>query len=778
MDPSGQKPCGRDRTISTASSGVADDACARFFEATQTALAVVGFDGSLHHVNPAWSARIGVARPPGSLLDHVVAADRAPLMRALTILRPGEAMSVAVRFVGQDGAEHAFACELTADADRPWIYVMAHARKDGPASEAETLFRALDATEELGLYMIDAADDGTARVLYANAGVERVWGISGLRERARAGDLTHAEVARRAEGMLAAASAEGDRLFARSLPDGRSVAWLEIPVEDGCGEPRARLYFCKEVTERKLAQSAAAAAHERQRRSEAEFRRLLEYVPDGIVVMRDGKFVYANPAAARILGYDAPQELVGIHFASVVRPEELPESHERVRRMSAGAPAPRSLRPMVRRDGTTVYAETLGFPTEFDGAPATLVIAHDVTEERRLASQIRQAEHLASLGTLAATLAHEINNPLTYILLNLQVIRRSLARLSDDHGSSLAADALRLADETLEGADRVRVIVRDLRAFARPDDDTKTLVDVRAVLESVIPIAAHELRSRAAVVRAYDGERGEPMVVANDAVLGQVFLNLLVNAAQAIPDDARQDHEVRIGVRTAEAADGSRREVVVTIRDTGEGMSRAVRERIFEPFFTTKAAGAGSGLGLSLCVRNVHALGGEIAVESDIGHGSTFTVRLPLAPPPAAAEPDVARPAAPLPRLKILVVDDEPRIAERLAEILGAHDVAIVSSGRDALARLRDERFDAIFCDLMMPEMKGTDVFEQACRQQPDLAPRFVFMTAGAFTPRARALLDRGSNPRLDKPFTAAEVQKVLSLVVGPDREREPSTPP
>ncbi|MDB4998688.1 MAG: histidine kinase [Myxococcaceae bacterium] len=646
---------------------------------------------------------------------------------------------------------------------------------DDRGSLLAALVTTLTENDTIGLYMMD---ESSGRVVYANATAGHDLEMVSLPERVRAG-LRHDDVVQHLDTLMANEPtwAVGRRAFVErpdtgkrdletTLLSGRCVRWLVLATSDDRGR-KLRLYVSRDVSERKELERTAL---ERQKRSEAEFRRLLEHVPDGIVVMRDGKFAYANPAAARILGYDAAEELIGVHFASIVRPEELTRSDARVRGMSSGAPPPRSLRPMVRRDGTTVYAETLGFQTELDGAPATLVIAHDVTEERRLEAQMRQAERLASLGTLSATIAHEINNPLTYILLNLQVTARLLTQLAKTSSSPLLTDALRLNEQSLEGAERVRVIVGGLRDFSRGDAGDAALVDVSTILDSVIPMAEHELRHGATLVRDY---ADVPRVRASPDRLAQVFLNLIVNAAQALPEREGAVDQVVIAVR----ATGEM--VRVSVRDTGVGMSSDVIERVFEPFFTTKARG-GTGLGLPLCLQIVSSLGGDIEVESELGKGSTFSVILPAAAPDA--EPDVApTPSADLPRLKILIVDDEPRIAERLGDLLFEHDVVLASSGREALAQLRSDEFDAVFCDLMMPDVKGTDVFEEACREQPAMAERFVFMTAGAFTPSARALLDRVSNPRLDKPFTEKQVQDVLALVIrragGPIRTRIGFTP-
>jgi PAS domain S-box-containing protein len=573
---------------------------------------------------------------------------------------------------------------------------------------------------------------------------------------APSGPLTN-RVAPEAHGALAGAVAALEQAGAVEVTlslvqaDGSEVrADCELTLD------REERVFYFAARQRTAPERSLDEAHERLKRSEREFRKLIDHVPDGIVVMHSSKFVYANPAAARILGYDSPDQLVGVHFSAIVRPEELPQSVQRVRQMGAGSPPPRNERPMVRRDGSTVIAETLGFATEFDGQPATLVIAHDVTEAQRILAQVRQADRLASLGMLAAGVAHELNNPLAYVLLNLAQVRKWLGLVINETSPQQLIESLKLVEQSLEGADRMRVILGELRAFSRVDDREKMLLDVREVMDSIIAMADHHIAPRARLLRDY---ADVPVVRANEGRLGQVFLNLLVNAAQAIPEASDARHGVHVKIRT----DAEER-VVISVSDTGVGMTPEVLARVFDPFFTTKPAHIGTGLGLSVCQGIVQGLGGTIHAKSELHLGSTFTVTLP----PADAEPKneaIARPRH-VTRARVLVVDDEPHIARHLAVTLEGHDVVVVTSGADAITRLREEHFDIVFCDLMMPEITGVQVFQQVSGRDAAMASRFIFMTAGAFTPQARAFLDQIPNPRLDKPFEPSQVLKLFDLLM------------
>jgi CheY-like chemotaxis protein len=323
--------------------------------------------------------------------------------------------------------------------------------------------------------------------------------------------------------------------------------------------------------------------------------------------------------------------------------------------------------------------------------------------------------------------------------------------------------------EARAGVERVRLIVQDLKSFSRSDTERRGPVDVQRVLDATIEIAANEIRHRARLLREY---REVPAVEGDASRLGQVFLNLLVNAAQAMTEGDASRHEIRVSTATDAAG-----RVVVTIADTGAGISPENLGRIFDPFFTTKPAGVGTGLGLSICRGIVNALGGDITVESELGRGTAFRVALraasspaveadePTPPPvPTPPPPRTASPPAPRRRGRVLVVDDEPALASALARSIERdHEVVVIASGRDALERLRrDDTFDVILCDLIMPQVTGMDLYDELHRTSPALADRIIFMTGGSFTTRARDFLAKVSNPALDKPFDLSTLSAML----------------
>jgi signal transduction histidine kinase len=380
-------------------------------------------------------------------------------------------------------------------------------------------------------------------------------------------------------------------------------------------------------------------------------------------------------------------------------------------------------------------------------------------EHGELQARIAQTDRLTSLGTLAAGVAHEINNPLAYVLLNVDFARTEIADLLGSSGGDRAREVSLALDRVSEGAVRIRDIVRGLKTFSRPENETVAPVPVARVLEAALGMIENEIRHGARLVKEIEPV---PEVVANEGRLGQVFLNLLLNALQALPEGRAEQNEIRVVVRSPTPA-----RVVVEVHDNGLGIPANVQGRIFEPFFTTKPVGVGTGLGLSICHGIVTSFGGTLSVESEPGHGSVFRVELPAAPATDAAPASQRATRSPPPAAahgRILVIDDEPVVCLSLARVLkGEGVVETVGSAREALARIASgERFDVLLCDLMMPGMDAPALYDELCKVAPAQAKRMVFMTGGAFTARARDFLARSPNARVDKPFDVCSLRALV----------------
>jgi len=504
--------------------------------------------------------------------------------------------------------------------------------------------------------------------------------------------------------------------------------------------------------------SARRESEVQKLRYEARFRQLLEIAPEPIGIVREGRFAWVNRAYAQTLAYDSPEELVNVEISTLVEPEDVPmqRSREAALILKRVQQPPHVYR-VRKRDGSRLLLEVTSVYFDYEGKPAAFTMARDVTLRRQLERQLVEADRLAALGTLAAGIAHEINNPLSYVMLNLEWIARKLPDLKRDPSSMEGLMAM--LDEARQGTERVSTIVRELRSFSRADGDSRHPVDLARVVQSAIRMVGNEIRYRARVVTAFETVRP---VWGNEARLEQVVVNLLLNAAQAMPEARSEENEIRVELRP----DGERH-AVLEVHDNGAGIAPEVLPRIFDPFFTTKPVGLGTGLGLSICHGIVTTFGGQIAAYSEPDRGTTFRVLLPTSET-VAGDPTISTSRPPPSsqagkRARVLVIDDELPIANTLRDLLAPeHQVVAAASAREGLARLDAEDFDVVFCDLMMPGMSGIELYERVRTERPGLEQRIVFMTGGAFTTRAAEFLASVDNLRVEKPFSLGLIESIV----------------
>lgn len=519
-----------------------------------------------------------------------------------------------------------------------------------------------------------------------------------------------------------------------------------------------------------------AEVEQRLRASELRFRQLAEAAPDTITVIADGEFVYANPAAVRLLGFDSMEELCARPLTELLSPEEAALMFQRMQQSRQGVKLEPREYTAHRKDGSGLTMEISSIPTEFEGRPAVLAHGRDTTERKRLQAELLQAERMATVGALVAGVAHEINNPLTYLLIHLERLQHELPGLVGP--AEARANTARILDESLEAAQRVRDIVRDLLAFARSDSAVTGAplprhehgARVEQALETAIKLAHALLKTSARLHRDFGATSP---VAASEARLVQVFINLLVNAAQAIASAEAPGRTGEIAIRTFES-DGR---VVVEVSDDGPGVATTHVQQIFDSFFTTKEPEHGTGLGLAISRSIVESMGGDITAENRPEGGLLVRLSLPPEPPHGAAAPASDEPARAQARTtgqrraSILVVDDEPLVARALTQLLGKHDFQVAShtDPGDALERLREsELFDLVFCDINMPRLSGADLYVAALDAHPEYASRFIFITGGAMTDRAARIVSDAAAPVLEKPFSADDVIRMARLVLGP----------
>ncbi|MEO8877347.1 MAG: ATP-binding protein [Polyangiaceae bacterium] len=380
-------------------------------------------------------------------------------------------------------------------------------------------------------------------------------------------------------------------------------------------------------------------------------------------------------------------------------------------------------------------------------AEASAIELAVIERTQTLQLDLQRAMKLASVGQLVAGVGHEINNPLSYVSANLELVAEQAQKLGDEAMISSLADAK-------DGVERIRQIVHELQIFSRTDE-SEHAVDLRKILERSIRMAGAQIRHAAKLVTDL---REVPSICANETRLGQVFLNLLINAVQAIGDGHAAENEIRVTCFT-----DSNGNAIVEIKDSGPGIPSEVRTRIFEPFFTTKPIGSGTGLGLSICRTIITALRGDIVVESELGKGSLFRIKLPQ--PSVRRERKASLPLVPSDtRRRVLVIDDEPLICRAIERSLASeHDVVSEVSSRRALERLQSgEMFDVILCDVMMPEMSGIDLYEALRNSAPEAISRIVFMTGGVLTERASGFLVATTSPLLQKPLNAKKLRATI----------------
>ncbi len=498
----------------------------------------------------------------------------------------------------------------------------------------------------------------------------------------------------------------------------------------------------------------------------------LDAITDGVIAVdAQTQVLHMNPVAESLTGWSR-REAEGKSLAEIfplVDPATRAAAHPPIdRALQEGTTVELAELALLARGGAerTVKGRFSPMRPENGTVRGAVLVVRDVTAEKQAAlvreqleRQMMVADRMATVGTLAGGVAHEINNPLAYVTANLDLMAEGLR--SGTATPAQLAEWGKLVHEAREGADRIRKVVRGLTPFSTPEQDRHTTLELEQALDSCIDLVFNEIRHRARLERSYGPV---PRVLADEGRLGQVFINLLSNAAHAIPDGNRDANEIH--VTTSTDAQGR---AVVEFRDTGRGIEPHVLGRVFEPFFTTKALGAGMGLGLSVCHSIIASLGGQITASNHPNGGALFRVVLPAAPAEVRPVPEAPTPTpkAPRGRATVLIIDDERLVGKTLARVLSEHECTVVTDPREAhQLLLTQEPYDVILSDLMMPDMTGMDLHAALVTERPELAARMVFISGGAFTPAARDFLGRIPNPRIEKPFNPDEVRILVRSLI------------
>lgn len=389
-----------------------------------------------------------------------------------------------------------------------------------------------------------------------------------------------------------------------------------------------------------------------------------------------------------------------------------------------------------------------------------VTVKRDMTEREGVQKQLMESERMSTVGQLAAGVAHEINNPLSLILANADFLSEQLSELAADVPASFLQSLRSSLAEIVQGVERISGVARALGAFSRSGDEVAGPVDVREVIESTLSLLGNEIKHRARLVCKYGDV---PATWARRSRLGQVFLNLILNAVQAIPVGAAHNHQIRVVTRTNRVGD-----LLIEVSDTGAGIPPEILRRIFDPFFTTEVLGQDVGLRLAVSHSIVTSMGGELTVHSIVNHGTSFVVSLPASKHKEQREdtqPEEAEVASS--GRRVLVIDDEPGVLRVIKRILKDYEVTTCQGGKEALDHLQRGEFDLILCDLMMPEYTGMDLYELTAADRPELLERFLFVTGGAFTKQTESFLRDVSHEAIGKPFTTAELRDAVSKRLG-----------
>jgi PAS domain S-box-containing protein len=531
-------------------------------------------------------------------------------------------------------------------------------------------------------------------------------------------------------------------------PDGTSVS-LEVGLGPiSVGSRPGVLAFITDVTYRRR-------ALESLQKSEERFRSVVESIQE-VVFMTEGTSVtYANRAFAALFGVK-PSASAPIDVRAFFLPMDAPRLERQTAELTPDGNAAHAEYRLRAEDGREIVLETSAIGVGFDEVRAVLWLGQDVTQRRLLEGKLMQTDRLSALGTLAAGMAHAINNPLSYTLLNLEHVARRMRSLAA--GQDYYAEArVRLA-EAHDGADRVAKVVRQMRTLSRSRTSPPAPVDLRAVLENVLAMIGNEIRYRGQLATRFDPA---PKVFAREGELEQAFLGLLLYVARSRPEETSQARELVLFVGSEPGGSA-----LVTVYDDGPPLDPEMRARLLDPF----ASGETVGLGLAMCNSIFTALGGRMDVESSPELGTTFSVVLPASGADAAQDSQ-KHPSSPPPpsgtvesRLRVLVIDDDPGVASTLRAMLEAHhEVTSVESAREGLRLLLGaDRFDIAFCDLVMPEVSGIDLYCALELNRPEATASIVFMTGGVFTPEAERFLARVPNRRIEKPFSLVRVDQLL----------------
>ena len=516
---------------------------------------------------------------------------------------------------------------------------------------------------------------------------------------------------------------------------------------------------------------------------------LLQRNEDGILIHRNGQILFCNPKLGKMVGAKKAEHLVGTAVIDLIHDSDRSsaEKYMKTNRSRRGQPTP-ELR-LLRIDGDPLTVEMKSFPLMLQGSRVVVSMLRDIQWRKQLQERLSQSDRMETLGLLAAGVVHEVNNPLTYLSLSLDELQQQiparrdrLVKLKEMLKKSIPARvwknleqeieeqlALHELDEIIDsiedaavGTKRIEDIVKDLRMFSHLRENMD-IICLNRTIQTAINLSRHRIQKKANLNIQLEKNL---WIRADEGRLSQVLINLLVNAADAIPEGRRGNITISM--------EGQEEEVWLEVRDDGDGMPQHVQKRLFDPFFTTKAPGVGTGLGLSISRRIIERFGGSMGFESQEGEGSSFLLKFPLT---AAKSPEIIQETKVLQRkhrYRLLLIDDEDPIRRQISRLLSEDFVVQTAAcGRTALAMVReDSTYDLILSDLVMPDGSGMDIYRWLEFQAPHLCKKIVYLTGGAYDEKIRSFLQSIPNLVMEKPIQPKPfLHSILKLLHADDPE-------
>jgi PAS domain S-box-containing protein len=551
--------------------------------------------------------------------------------------------------------------------------------------------------------------------------------------------------------MIRTVDEKGDHFETRHRRKDGSIYEVEISTNAAMFAGQKLIFcVCRDITARKQAEEAL-------RESEERYRFLVELSPEAISVHSEGTVVFTNGAGLKLMGASSPDQVIGKPATDFVHPDYREIAAERIRKAMETGIAPAVMEEkVIRLDGAVVDVEVTAVPLVYQGKMAMQIIASDITERKKAEEERRQLEQkaqlasrLASVGEMAAGIAHEINNPLTSVIGYSQLLS-GREDVPDDVKTDLKAID--------EGAQRVAGIIKRLLTFARQTKLERALVNINDLITNTLDLRAYHLSTNNIKVTTKLAT-DLPLTTADPAQLQQVFLNIIVNAEAAMT----QAHGGGKLLVKTEEVNGTIR---ISFKDSGSGIAKKNLSRIFDPFFTTKEVDKGTGLGLSICHGIVAEHKGRIWAESKLGIGATFIVELPIVT--GSIQLEMTEPPGKklkkMPKAKILVIDDELSTLELLSRLFTdeGYDVETVNNADEALEMVKNRRYNLILLDIKMPGTSGIELYGRMQKIALSLAERVIFITGDVIGPDTENFLSRTKAPYITKPFDVHQLKKKI----------------